>query len=379
MREGYGITGLPEDAGSTGGLNTQTIGGYTQMGRQNSNPQHQDPFVFNPRINYTRILGNHALKAGYEFQMINTEIEDFHPKYGEDQYSGQFSRPAGAASANIYNLADFFFGARSTYNLNNVALLNYRQRMHFAYVQDDWKVEPQADPQPRACATSSRRPQYEKDNHLANFDPATNTLIQARDGSLFDRSGVHPDRNNFAPRVGAAYQLTPQDRDPRRVRDQLRPLQPAGRREHARLQRALHRGGQRGPAGLPAPLHGQRVPQLLPPHPGRLSGGPHDLRELQPARRARELHAGGHAHRLRAELAPDRAARAALEPAARRRLRRQPQRQAHRPRRLQPGAPEQRPAIPPRARPCRRGGPSRASPSSRPRSRAGTPTTIRCR
>ncbi len=208
MLQGYGITGLPEDAGSTGGLNTQTIGGYTQMGRQNSNPQHQDPFVFNPRINYTRILGNHAMKAGYEFQMINTAIEDFHPKYGEDQYSGQFSRPAGAASANVYNLADFFFGARSTYNLNNVALLSYRQRMHFAYVQDDFKVSPKLTLN-LGLRYEFATPQYEKDNHLANYDPASHTLVQARDGSLFDRSGVHPDKNNFAPRIGAAYQLTP--------------------------------------------------------------------------------------------------------------------------------------------------------------------------
>jgi hypothetical protein len=208
MREAYGISGLPEDAGSTGGLNTQSIGGFTQMGRQNSNPQHQDPFVLNPRINYTRIMGNHALKAGYEFQLINTEIEDFHPKYGEDQYSGQFSRPTGAASANVYNLADFFFGARSTYNLNNVVLLNYRQRMHFAYVQDDFKVSPKLTLN-LGLRYEFATPQYEKDNHLANYDPATNTLVQARDGSLFDRSGVHPDRNNFAPRIGAAYQLTP--------------------------------------------------------------------------------------------------------------------------------------------------------------------------
>src|SRR5882672_9178565 len=208
MLQGYGITGLPEDAGSTGGLNTQTIGGYQQMGRQNSNPQHQDPFVFNPRLNYTRILGNHGLKAGYEFQLINTAIEDFHPKYGEDQYSGQFSRPTGAASANVYNLADFFFGARSTYNLNNVALLGYRQRMHFAYVQDDFKVSPKLTLN-LGLRYEFATPQYEKDNHLANYDPATGKLIQAKDGSLYDRSGVDPDFNNFAPRIGVAYMLTP--------------------------------------------------------------------------------------------------------------------------------------------------------------------------
>ncbi|HEY8460148.1 MAG TPA: hypothetical protein VIM99_07190 [Blastocatellia bacterium] len=51
-------------------------------------------------------------------------------------------------------------------------------------------------------------PQYEADNHLANFDPATRTLIQATDGSLYDRSGVDPDFNNFAPRIGVAYLLT---------------------------------------------------------------------------------------------------------------------------------------------------------------------------
>ncbi|MEP7273619.1 MAG: TonB-dependent receptor, partial [Acidobacteriota bacterium] len=33
------------------------------------------------------------------------------------------------------------------------------------------------------------------------------TLIQAKDGSIYDRALVHPDRNNFAPRLGFAYQL----------------------------------------------------------------------------------------------------------------------------------------------------------------------------
>ena len=52
-------------------------------------------------------------------------------------------------------------------------------------------------------------PQWEDDNYLTNFDPATNTLLQATDGSVADRALVNPDRNNFAPRVGVAYSLTP--------------------------------------------------------------------------------------------------------------------------------------------------------------------------
>ncbi|MBO0861842.1 MAG: TonB-dependent receptor, partial [Chloracidobacterium sp.] len=204
----YGITGLPTDPSLAGGLNTQTISGYSGLGRQSSNPQHQDPTVVNPRVNYTFLVGKHSFKTGYEYQHIDTVIEDFHPKYGEDVYSGQFSRPAGAASDNRYNLADFFFGARSSYSLNNTALLNYRQRMHFAYVQDDFKLSPKLTLN-LGLRYEFATPQYEADNHLANFDPATGKLIQAKDGSLYDRSGVHPDLNNFAPRIGLAYMLTP--------------------------------------------------------------------------------------------------------------------------------------------------------------------------
>ncbi len=49
----------------------------------------------------------------------------------------------------------------------------------------------------------------EKDNQFANFDPETGTMIFATDGDVFDRALIHPDRNNFAPRVGFAYTPAP--------------------------------------------------------------------------------------------------------------------------------------------------------------------------
>ena len=56
------------------------------------------------------------MKAGYEYQHINTDIDDVHPKYGADGYAGQFSRPVGAAAdAATFNLVDFLVGARNTY------------------------------------------------------------------------------------------------------------------------------------------------------------------------------------------------------------------------------------------------------------------------
>ena len=208
MLEAYGIPGLPTDPRFAGGLTEQGVTGWTTWGRQNSNPQFQDPSVFNPRINYSWIRGRQSFKTGYEYQAINTKIDDFNPKYGRDSYGGQFSRPAGAAAdPAVYNLADFMFGARSAYALINPFIANLRQRMHFVYLQDDFKATE------RLTLNMGLRyefgtPQWEKDNFLTNFDPATNTLIQASDGSIYDRALVNPDKNNFAPRLGLAYSVS---------------------------------------------------------------------------------------------------------------------------------------------------------------------------
>jgi hypothetical protein len=209
MLEGYGIPGLPTDTVFAGGLTQQSVSGWTAWGRQSSNPQFQNPFVVDARVNYSWIRGRHTLKTGYEYQRINTDIDDVHPKYGLDTYSGQFSRPTGAAAdAPTFNLADFLVGARSQYELVNPFVFHLRQRMHFGYVQDDWRVSPGMTFN-LGLRYEVGTPQWEDENFLTNFDPATNTLIQARDGSIADRALVNPDRNNFAPRLGVAYSLTP--------------------------------------------------------------------------------------------------------------------------------------------------------------------------
>jgi hypothetical protein len=207
MSQEYGISGLPENPTIGGGLTTQSVAGFTTMGRQSSNPQFQNPFTVNPKVNYSKVLGRHTLKSGYEYQAINTDIFDFNPQYGQDNYGGQFSRPANITAAfNLYNLADFMHGARSAYSLNNQVVLNYRQRMHFAYLQDDWKVNTKLTLN-LGVRYEFATPQYEALNRIGNFDPSANRLIQASDGSLYNRALVNPDRNNWAPRVGFAYQL----------------------------------------------------------------------------------------------------------------------------------------------------------------------------
>lgn len=209
MLDLYGITGLPVDPALTGGLVATTISGFSQLGRQSTNPQFQNPLSFNPKINFSKNLGRQSLKIGYEFMRVHTQVNDVNPLYGRDAYAGGFSRPTGGpVDAASYSLADFMFGLRSQYALANYLPGNYRQNMNFLYVQDDFRISSKLTVN-IGLRWEYATPRWERDNILTNFDPATNSLIKAKYGSIYDRSLVDPDRNNFAPRIGLAYSLTP--------------------------------------------------------------------------------------------------------------------------------------------------------------------------
>src|SRR5258708_14266617 len=153
-------------------------------------------------------MGRSSFKSGYDYQAIDTEIDDFSPKYGRDSYGGQFSRPGGAPSdPATYSIGDFLVGARSGCSISTPFLANLRQRMYLGYLQDDIKVDSKLTLNV-GLRYEYATPQYEKNNFLTNYDPVSNTLIAAKNGSIYNRALVNPDRNNFAPQLGAAWAPT---------------------------------------------------------------------------------------------------------------------------------------------------------------------------
>lgn len=208
MRELFGITGLPEGPRIQGGVTPQDIGGLgTRIGRQSTNPQAQFPTTINSRLNMTFLVGRHSLKTGYEYAALNQDVDDTNPLYGIDNYGGGFSRPNTTIATNyLHNLADFYFGARNNYQLATQVTAKMRQRFHYWYLQDDFKVT-----QKLTLNLGLRyelvTPVYDADNRLANFDPATRSVVLATDGSISDRAIRDLDTNNFVPRIGLAYQL----------------------------------------------------------------------------------------------------------------------------------------------------------------------------
>ena len=99
-------------------------------------------------------------------------------------------------------------GLRSQYALSNILIANLRQRFHFAYVQDDWRVNDKLTLN-LGLRYEYATPYWEKDNLLSNYDPAAKKMIFAKDGSMYDRALIDPDRNNLGPRLGLAYSMTP--------------------------------------------------------------------------------------------------------------------------------------------------------------------------
>lgn len=223
-----GIPNVPQNPAYTGGLNTQAVTGYTQFGEQATSPQFTNPTQANPKVNYTWIKGKHSLKVGYEYGWLSQAISDFHPKFGSDTYSGQFSSAGSATTVQAANLSDFLFGARNNYSLNAVNEVNYLRFWHMGYIQDDWKFLPNLTINV-GLRYEFMSPNYEQNDKILNFDPVNQQLLHAGTGadvnstapghiyklhyvggsSLADRALVNPDYKDFGPRLGFAYQSSP--------------------------------------------------------------------------------------------------------------------------------------------------------------------------
>jgi hypothetical protein len=210
----YNIPNLPKGPDVAGGMPpTQLAGGLAMLGRQATGPASSSPRPIDAKVNYSWMRGRHSLKVGYEYQAIDTADRNGYPEGGWDIYAGNFSNPTPSATLSalqqqVYSIADFMFGARYTYWLANDTVANIRQRMHFGYVQDDFRVNRKLTLN-LGARYEFATPEWERDNRQTNFDPLTNSLIPAKSGSLYDRTLRNANYKNWAPRLGLAYEALP--------------------------------------------------------------------------------------------------------------------------------------------------------------------------
>ncbi len=174
------------------------IQGFDAVGRHTSTPQFQTPRSWNPRASFTMSRGAHTLKFGFEFLHVQTQINDLNATIGRMNFEDRFTGRA---------VGDFLVGLPSQLALTSYTVMDQGQDMQFYFLQDDWRATERLTLN-LGVRYEFATPPRERDNALANFDPATGTMVFAKDGSLYDRALIHPDRDNFAPRAGFAYALS---------------------------------------------------------------------------------------------------------------------------------------------------------------------------
>ena len=197
-----GFRGVPNDPRVAGGIVGIDIDGHIRLGSPNFMPKFQHTNQFQWLNTTTWMRGRHQIKFGVDLMMpMSNEYFDVAPTRGNLRFQATFTGNA---------FADFLIGYPNRAELTNVFVVEQQLWSSSFYVQDDWK------PTDNLTLNVGLRydfmpPATEKNNRMANFDPAGNggrgALVFASDGSLSDRALVKPDTNNFAPRLGAIYRI----------------------------------------------------------------------------------------------------------------------------------------------------------------------------
>jgi len=196
--EAVGLKNVPDDPAIVGGVPKVNIQGFDAVGRHTSTPQFQTPRAWNPRVTFSMNRQKHFIKFGTEFLHVQTKINDLNATIGRLNFENRFTNLA---------VGDLLLGLPSQLALTSFTVMDQGQDMQFYFIQDDFKIKPNLTLN-LGLRYEYSTPPREKNNQFANFDPQTGTMFFASDGDIFDRALIHPDRNNFAPRVGFAYSPT---------------------------------------------------------------------------------------------------------------------------------------------------------------------------
>lgn len=206
-QELIGLKNAPSDTAVCGGLPVFNFpgGNLQRIGRTTSVPQFQTPRSLNLRESVSWTRGAHSFKFGGELLNVETGIRDVGSLLGNFTFSGRFTGVNGRWENAV---ADMLLGFPTRYQQDSNTTFDVYQKMYFGFVQDDWKVTRKLTLN-LGLRYEFATPPRDRDLKWANFDASTRSFISAKSGSLQDEALIKPDRNNFTPRFGFAYSVTP--------------------------------------------------------------------------------------------------------------------------------------------------------------------------
>jgi hypothetical protein len=184
----------PFNTGATvPGLPTIIVKPFGQFGTWHNRPQSsvRNPY-WDAQESLSYLIGKHTLKFGGEYAHIEADVDI--PDYARGRI-------------NFSNLQNFFAGATSggTFLVGNPTRVGIWNSIA-GFGQDDWRLTPKFTLN-LGMRYNYTSPIRERSNLWANFDPSSPTgMVQQGQPGL--NTLWRPDRGNFSPRVGFAYDVT---------------------------------------------------------------------------------------------------------------------------------------------------------------------------
>ncbi|MGB7613045.1 MAG: TonB-dependent receptor, partial [Candidatus Acidiferrum sp.] len=246
----YGIQGVPQ-VPLNGGLPAFGINGLSTLGSNAFLPSDEVTSTFQLTDDVTKIYGKHTFKMGFEWQHV--KFSTLQPPWsrGEYDYNGDYTSIPSVDSGNT-GRADFllipttssvaggvdFVGGASAVDLSNISLTDNGKNYYGGYGNDDFRVTS------KLTINLGVRYDffglvYEHHSNQANFVPAGGPFAQAtyllppstscspgvdlstsfvtllatddiacESTNAYGKGLGHSQNDNFAPRVGFAYQAT---------------------------------------------------------------------------------------------------------------------------------------------------------------------------
>ena len=210
-----GIGGVSTDPFNWGlpGISFTTFAGFTEPTPRRELDQ---TYTFSDTLSWSR--GKHNWRFGGDYRRILQSFRSAKNAEGSFVFTGlatsQFASGSGAPVANTgYDFADFLLGLPQQTTLQSgTNSYDFRANAFDVYVQDDFRFRPSLSFN-LGLRYEYNGPYTEAHNQIANLDVAAGfagaaSVLPEQTGAfngIYPGSLIHPDRNNFAPRIGIAW------------------------------------------------------------------------------------------------------------------------------------------------------------------------------
>jgi hypothetical protein len=222
--------GIPGN-GPNGTDNTPTSSGQVNINVNNNGNTFSNPIIgYSPSLpwlraesnidvanNWTKLIGNHTLKAGVDIRRVRDDLLQGNNNAAAGTFyfsENQTSTPGavafnGSATGAANDIASILFNVPYQVGQDtNSTFPAYRQTWEFFFVSDKWQATPKLtlDVGLRYELYPPATPR--KNGGFVNYNPATNQLVSAGVGGNPSNLGMKTDYTNFAPRLGASYRAS---------------------------------------------------------------------------------------------------------------------------------------------------------------------------